>query len=284
MGGYKLHLYCSGLDNPDDLTVMLESGLAGTTSNWTRIQNEVSKSVRVCSYDRGGMGWSDPTPRSRDGIAISGELHDLLQRGGISGRLLLVGHSSGGIYVRAFRAQYPEQVAGLVLLDASHEDQFERAPDGMKHYTGILNAYSVLPWVARLGVIRLGPLCNLPADFPVDARENFHAVCSRTASWKAQQGEHAALLTAMAQVKAQSQMAKLDALPLAVVTAGNDPQNFVNWLELQNELADLSTNSKHIVRTNATHPGLLHDVDDAHASSAAINELANSIRAAPSKS
>jgi pimeloyl-ACP methyl ester carboxylesterase len=273
MGGYKLHLLCTGLSRPEDPTVLLESGLASTTEAWTRIQDEVSATTRVCSYDRGGIGWSDLTPQPRDGTSIAHELHELLARAGIAGKLVLVGHSSGGLYARSFQAQYPEQVVGLVLLDASNENQFA-AKDGRNLYGKLQFAYRVLPIVARLGLIRLSPLCELPKDFPVQVRANFHAVCSRSSSWDAQQREVAALEMAMTQLRSQS---TLGDLPLVVVTAGNDPVNPENWLQLQKELLALSPRGTQIVRAKATHPGLLLDSADAHSCSSAIQNLVKAI-------
>jgi pimeloyl-ACP methyl ester carboxylesterase len=186
----------------------------------------------------------------------------------------MVGHSSGGLYSRSFRARFPERVVGLVLLDASHEDQFSRARDGETNYRMIKNAYAVLPIVARVGLARLTPLCDLPDDFPADARSDHHATCSRPDTWKAQQLEVESLVDAMAQVRDRS---ALGDLPLVVVTAGNDPQSPANWADLQNELAALSTKSTHLVRTDATHPGLLLNAEDAAYVSAAIENLVESL-------
>jgi pimeloyl-ACP methyl ester carboxylesterase len=279
MTGYKLHLHCTGFNQSDGLTIILESGLGSTTSTWARIQDEVSESARVCSYDRSGIGWSDTSPHPKDGTSIARELHELLQRAGVAGKLLLVGHSTGGLYARIFRAQYPERVAGLVLLDASNENQFSQTPDGEIQYRRLKGAYSLLPIAASVGLIRLSPMCDLPEDFPSAARSDFHAMCSRTSTWKSQQHEVDAIAAAMAQVKSQQ---PLGDLPLVVVTAGGDPQHIEDWLNLQKELVTLSTNGIHIVRPNATHLGLLLNAEDAHACSTAIRNLLRLIRSKPS--
>jgi pimeloyl-ACP methyl ester carboxylesterase len=110
------------------------------------------------------------------GASIARELNKLLQRAGVSGKLLLVGHSTGGLYTRIFQAQYPERVAGLVLLDASNENQFSQTPDGETQYRRLKGAYSLLPIAARVGLIRLSSTCDLPKDFPSTARSDFHAI------------------------------------------------------------------------------------------------------------
>src|SRR6266542_6487257 len=117
VGGYKLHISCSGTGSP---TVILEAGLANPSSIWGWIQPEVAKSTRVCAYDRAGVGWSDPGPEPRDAQHIATELHCLLQNAGIPRPYILVGWSYGGLYVRMYAGTYPDEVAGMVLLDSSH--------------------------------------------------------------------------------------------------------------------------------------------------------------------
>lgn len=121
LGGYKLHLNCSGEGSP---TVVLESAFGGSSLDWEKVQAPAAQITRVCSYDRAGFGWSDPGPKSRDSKSIAQELHDLLDKGGIPGPYILAAHSLGGFHIRMFVAQYPSEVVGMIFLDASHEDQF----------------------------------------------------------------------------------------------------------------------------------------------------------------
>lgn len=275
MGGYKLHLQCkgAGAGAGNDITVILESGLGSTTSSWARIQDQLARGRRVCSYDRGGLGWSEPSPLPRDAVSIANELSQLLQRADIEGPLVIVGHSTGGLYARAFHARFPELVVGLVLLDASHEDQFLRTPEGQSNYRFVRNAYRALPFAARVGLARLAALCEMPADFPTDAGADYRATCSRTDSWKSQQLELESLTAAMAQI---GDRPSLGDLPMLVVTAGNAPQSLDNWMDLQNEFATLSTESAHFVRADATHLGLLLNADDSAYVSSAIENFVES--------
>lgn len=123
-GGRKLHLYCTGAGSP---TVVLDAGLGNDWSSWRLVQPRVAAFTRVCAYDRAGLGESDPAPAgpctSADAVA---DLHALLGAVGRRGPYVLVGHSSGGHNVRLFAATYPGEVAGLVLVDAVHEDYFDR--------------------------------------------------------------------------------------------------------------------------------------------------------------
>ena len=121
LGGYKLHLHCLGSGSP---TVVLEAALGGASLDWEKVHAPAAGITRVCSYDRAGYGWSDPSPNPRDSNSLARELHRLLEADGIVGPYILAAHSLGGFHVRMFAAQYPNEVVGMLLLDASHEDQF----------------------------------------------------------------------------------------------------------------------------------------------------------------
>ena len=114
LGGYCLHLYEIGTESP---SVVLESGIAASSLNWRPVQTEVAKFARVCSYDRAGLGWSDlcDQPYTPESLAI--QLRLLLQRGAVSPPYILVGHSFGGLVVRAFAEKFPDQTSGVVLVD-----------------------------------------------------------------------------------------------------------------------------------------------------------------------
>src|SRR5437773_7780752 len=105
VGGHKLHLWCTGTGEP---TVILENGLGGSGLGWSFVQPEVARFTRVCSYDRGGMGYSDPGPSPRTARRIVHELAQLLDRAGISGPLVLVGASTGGLFLRVFAYEQRE--------------------------------------------------------------------------------------------------------------------------------------------------------------------------------
>ncbi len=123
--GYRMHLYCTGSGTP---TVVLDGGLGSTWISWQLVQPGLAKQTRVCSYDRAGLGWSDPRPGLRDSEAVVTQLHELLSAAGISGPLILVGQSAGGLYVRKYAANYPKDVAGLVLVDGTMPELFSRLP------------------------------------------------------------------------------------------------------------------------------------------------------------
>ncbi len=106
--------------------MILESGLGVPALGWAKVQPEVAKFARVCSYDRAGYGWSEPGPEPRTSLQMVKELKALLDAAGEAGLYVLVGHSFGGFTVRLFTKQYPNEVVAVVLVEASHEDWEER--------------------------------------------------------------------------------------------------------------------------------------------------------------
>jgi pimeloyl-ACP methyl ester carboxylesterase len=118
LGGHKLHVYCTGHGRP---TVVVENGLGDFSFDWTLVQSRVSPFTRICTYDRGGYGWSDPGPKPRTFAQLNLELHDALAKLGEQGPFVLVGHSYGGPVLRNFARVYPSEVAGMVIVDAAHE-------------------------------------------------------------------------------------------------------------------------------------------------------------------
>ena len=126
IGGRRLHVSCSGSGTP---TVILEAGLgrAPSATIWKAVQPAVAEITRVCAYDRAGRGTSDPDPRTatefRTGRRAVEDLNLLLRAAAVSGPYVLVGHSLGGAYARLYASRFPRDVAGMVLVDASHEDQ-----------------------------------------------------------------------------------------------------------------------------------------------------------------
>jgi pimeloyl-ACP methyl ester carboxylesterase len=119
IGGRKLHLWCSGKGSP---TVIVESGASGFSIDWALVQPEVAKFTRICTYDRAGFAWSDQGPAINTVAQTMDDLHLLLRIAKVAPPYVLVGHSIGGLYVRAYQRRYPEEVAGLVLVDATPED------------------------------------------------------------------------------------------------------------------------------------------------------------------
>src|SRR5215207_10318475 len=122
VGDYSLHLNCTG-EAGGVPTIVMDSGLGGTVLDWQLVQPELAKSMHVCTYDRGGMGWSDSGDQPRTSRQIVKELHTLLGNVGVKGPYVLVGHSFGGTNMQVYDSQYPDEVAGMVLVDSALEDE-----------------------------------------------------------------------------------------------------------------------------------------------------------------
>ena len=120
-------MLCMGAGSP---TVVMETGLNSSSRTWRVVQPAVAQVTRTCSYDRAGIGTSDPDPRTkaarRTSRTIVEDLEVLLRTAAISGSYVMVGHSLGGAYVRLFATRHPRDVIGMVLVDSSHEDQATR--------------------------------------------------------------------------------------------------------------------------------------------------------------
>ena len=152
VGGHRLHLNCTGSGSP---TVVLEPGLGEISLGWAWIAPAIASDTRVCVYDRAGRGWSEPADARQDGGQVAADLHALLHRAHVPGPFVLAGHSFGGLYVRSFAAQYPHEVAGMVLVDSTAAASAASPTPDRPSYDPLRRGSALLPAVARFGVARL---------------------------------------------------------------------------------------------------------------------------------
>ena len=153
VGGHKMHLHCTGQGTP---TVILESGLWDDSIVWHSVQPEIAKLTRVCSYDRAGLGYSDPRPdQVPDSRNIARNLHALLANAGVNPPYILVGHSFGGLTMPLFAARYPEQTAGVVLVDPVVPVEWNPPSEHDRRLTEIgAKVCRRAAFLARIGLIR----------------------------------------------------------------------------------------------------------------------------------
>jgi pimeloyl-ACP methyl ester carboxylesterase len=220
-------------------------------------------------------------PEPRDARQITSELHTLLANAaGIEGPYVLVGHSFGGMYMQTYAARYPDEVAGVALADSpSDPDQFSQRPEGRDSYEPQKQSFAVVPLLVRLGVslpARLGVVRLLSKLDPASSelpqqREQIDALTPSTRQWSTSTLE----FLAPTQTLRLGSPGSLGNKPLAVVTAGESEPS---WLERQDELATLSSNSIRRVVEGATHTSLMYDRSDAQATSAAIEEVVAAVR------
>lgn len=272
LGGYRLHVLARGAGSP---TVILDSASLDTVSGWYWVIEELSAITQVVAYDRPGLGWSDLGPEPRDVDLNARQLHQALELSGIHGPYVLVGHSLGGLYTRAFAGHYPDEVAGMVLIEATHPDFPARLglPNVMPNADeGMLNAG---PYAARLGLLRLMHMFPPDADLPAQQQAELGAYyasnnfADRTLS---AYREWPNLLAEAASVPS------LGDTPLRVIVGGASENAEGVSRELQEELLGLSTDSHLTVVEGATHITLVHNREHAHAVTAEIIGLITQIR------
>ena len=278
IGGYRLHLYCVGENVEGNPTVILEHGLGATSAAWARMQPEFAQTTRVCAYDRAGMGWSDLSPEPRDAEHIVTELHSLLQNAGIPGPYVLVGWSFGGLYVRMYAGKYPTEVSGMVLLDSSHHDQWTSTAAGKAQYESSTGIYTIAPWLARMGVMRVMGLFQPDPGLPASQNNAHKAFFAATKDWDAQSAEFLASPVTNDQVR---NLGSLDDMPLFVLTAtehGTPPEQEQLWQKWQTELALLSTNSVHQIVTGSDHASFWRDPETVRVSVEAVFHVVDAAR------
>ena len=270
VGGHSLHINCVGEGSP---TVILDGGTGEMSANWGLVQREVSDTTRVCAYDRAGMGWSEMGPEPRDATQITGELHALLEGAGIEGPYVMVGHSFGGLYMQSYAARYPEEVAGVGLIESSHPQQFSYRRATRDSYEPQKQIFAFSSLLARIGAVRLlYELYPAPPDLPQRQRAQIDALSPSTR----QVSTTALELRATPQTATQTRSLRGQGdKPLAVISAGTQESE---WLDLQDDLATLSSNSTHRVVEGATHTSVLDDRSDAQATSTAVFEVVSAVR------
>ena len=230
IGGRNLYIICVGTGSP---TIILESGWGAGYGLWSKILLPVSKSARVCAYDRAGISPSDPAPIPRTTRDMMLDLHTLLIKANVPGPYVLVGHSLGGFIVRLYADEYPEEVIGIVLVDSSHPDQN--------------SAF----------------LAALPPESPNESQcvKNLRNYLTEVVDPK-ELPEGLDFEASAAQVR---DLGLLGDLPLGVVTAGlgvcdlgtGGPADATDlaqvWQDLQKELTLLSSNSFQIIAERSGH-------------------------------
>ena len=268
VGDHRLYLSCTGSGTP---TVVLEPGLGETSAAWGWIAPAVAAQTQVCVYDRAGRGRSEPSPHAQDSDQIATDLHTLLERARITGPLIIVGHSLGGLYALDYTDRYPQQVAGIVLLDATPPTAFTALPDYPAFYDMFTTVTGLFPGLARLGITQLVNSASHP-ELPAQARDQARADTSTAGQARSQRDELAMVPTIMANVQSRTDLGDL---PLAVLTAPEDAQT--GWLAAQNDLAALSSNSTHLIIAGASHESLLDNQTIAAASSQAIDQVISAV-------
>lgn len=205
VGSHRLHLLCVGQGAP---TVVLDAGLGGLAIEWLPVQRELARELRVCAYDRAGYGWSDPGPAPRSTQRLATELASLLDAAGEPAPYLLAGHSFGGYTAQYFARVHPDRTAGIVLVDSSHPDQFNRFPRSQQ---------DLLERLARGRQIAVDTPAELPDNFPADLHGLAQTLMAAPKSRRAQRLEYRNFRKSGQQVLAAGPMPDV---PAAILTRG----------------------------------------------------------------
>ena len=256
VGGHRLHFWCIGRGSP---TVIFDSGLGGTAFDWYPVLRDVSGFTTACAYDRAGMGYSDAGPTPRTSRRIAGELAELVTRSETQLPVVLVGWSYGGLFVRAYASEHESQVAGLLLVDASHEDQAVKfAAVGFPSYVPLADRFA--PAAAALGLLRLTrrPSGPRPEAFPEPVRRFVQATEYRPSSYQTEYDEESQESEIFDEVRA---LRRPLPIPVVVLSAGRSPIPDVTTA-LQQDLLRLSTRSCQMIAANSHH-GIPHEAPDA---------------------
>jgi pimeloyl-ACP methyl ester carboxylesterase len=248
--GHRLHLNVMGESNGSP-TVILEAGMASISSNWGWVKQEIAKTTRVVAYDRASLGWSDPGTKPLDAAKSARELRVALERAHIEPTYVLAGHSYGGLVVRMFADLYPDTVVGLVLVDASHPDQWAYIPASKGGQTvAIGNRVTAL--LARFGIMRLFHLEeSFIAGLPPREYAEMRAYLSTPDGWSA--GADGLIAWRDLSQQQVNATCSLGDLPLFVLSVTEQDRYADVLTALQAELPALSSNSQHITVQGATH-------------------------------
>ena len=248
VGGYRMHLYCSGIGSP---TVVLDSGLSDSYLSWYKVQPEVAQFTRVCSYDRAGLGWSEPSPKPRNSGTFAEELHTLLHNAGIRGPFLLVGHSMGGYDVRIFASRFRSEVAGMVLVDATHPDYANLLPElraGLESWRHQLKRQELL---MPFGLPRLFGWCG---NGPPEIRAALQAIECNVPRLRESIAETLSTWDeSAAQVRASGSLGNLPLIVISEDPAKNTPAFLSAFEAGQEQMASLSSNSVRMTAVGSGH-------------------------------
>ena len=270
--GRHLHFVCSGEGSP---TVILESGFGATADAWFKVQPELARETRVCSYDRAGYGSSDPAPPPRDGAAIARDLDHGLRAARIGGPYILVGHSAGALYAQIFAALRPGDVRGMVLVDPSVAYQDQRFADVGPGAGSVASLRSRAATCAAYLEGRLNLTEPAERDRCSQSPPHGPGTVGPLAFWRTEVAE-LDTLWGLTSDETPTGAGTLGAMPLIVLTAGGvastaPPGPFqARWTALHQELAARSIAGEERRVAGATH---LMMIDHPEAVITAVREV-----------
>jgi pimeloyl-ACP methyl ester carboxylesterase len=290
VNGTRMHIRCEGTGSP---TVVMEAGSGDCSLSWALVQQNVSAFTRVCTYDRQGYAWSDPVSGPLTASNVTGRLHTLLSRANVSPPYVLAGHSLGGVYVRYYTHRYPDEVAGMVLVDPGSEWQMirtgvnftreQKAAISLK--TSLLRGMGKEAangtFVKNLSLLQ--NYCN--PKLPAYEYHAFQALWATNPSfWDACAVEGESGFSIWEEVSREN-ITSLGTIPLIVISSGldmgfstdPDENKYANTVfrTLQKEMASESLQGKYLIATNSSH---YIQIDEPDLVTGAIRSVVNATR------
>jgi pimeloyl-ACP methyl ester carboxylesterase len=252
VGGHRLHLHCVGEGSP---TVVLDAGLGAFSLDWGAVQPEIATSTRVCAYDRAGLGWSEPGPLPRSPQQFADELHVLLTNADVEGPYVLAVHSISGKTARLFASQHPNDVAGMVFVDARHESVDEHVtPEQLAAEDAQQRRFQrMIGWMAKFGLVLLLWSPVWPRALPgsenlsPETRTAIGVLQARPRQIESALAEGRGRMDSNTQLEAA---APLGDIPLIVLTSAQSIDHLPFWNEAQQIMTGLSSNSRMIVASS----------------------------------
>jgi pimeloyl-ACP methyl ester carboxylesterase len=294
VGGHSLHINCTGIAS-ERPTIIIESGLGNSGMEYYWIQNALEKSDHVCSYDRASMGWSEESDFDADSINIATQLHTLLNKSDIKRPFMFAGHSAAGLHMRVYANKYPEEVAGMVFIDAVHPDQYTAQRPHIPEYNKVgrkemMSMLNIMEVATKWGLVRISNLFSTPFKdgFPEHISEKINYYHHKGTILAGIRAEFYA--KAVSSVQA-SKAENMGSMPLTIITTplgevvgrtGKAPVELDYIMtkiheKIQQKNLFSSTNSKMVIIEGADHMSLIFKQDHALQVVGHIKEMSNMI-------
>ena len=272
VGGFSLNLDCKG--QPNGLpTLVIESGAGTPSQAYHWLHAELQNDMRVCRYDRAGLGFSELGDTGKDAETVAKQLRTLLQAADIQPPYLLAGHSLGGPYIRVYTDMYPDEVTGLIFLDSSHPEQMERLERSQD--SGLPWFMSLLPIAGDLGVINLVIMATGSIDEDGIPPEQQEISASFYSSGKFARGALLEMDVLEEILDRAGETVDFGDRPILVFSAGSQPEEQMRaagfdpeqmktaWHEMQVELSQLSSDGQQFTMPEGAHMSILTSKDQA---------------------
>ncbi len=280
VNGMDMHLYCTGPENDKQPTVVIIAGLGVQSPLYYDLQEELSKSVHTCTYDRAGNGWSGQNNEPAHAKNMSDELHQLLSTAEIKGPLILAGHSLGGAVSLIYSAEHEEDVAGIAFIDSSHYNQYhhfgqEYKDEIYRTHHELLSAFWIEEAIVKLGILTLlgGFVENTSDVIDEDTQKTYKYFFTWNPPFDAIRSE----VNYLEQSLEQTKHAHYPRGTLPIVSMSASEMDFNNMPEVEmsenerremhmflgKELADLSNKGKHVVIEGTNHMNIIQNKETA---------------------